>query len=405
MRREMDDGSTLYFFVNHSMDDYFETTLILEGTGVERLDCWTGNTGALPAQDVADNRVSFPLRLSRNESALLLVSSNALQNILAVAAPKTVPVPVTLTGIRAEEDNILTIDYCDLRLDGTEYTDMNAFDAGSLIFRKRGFEHNPWDNSVQYKRNILDRNNYGPGSGFSATYHFIMDGDSLPGHVSAIVERAEFYSIAVNGITVPLVEGLHWLDHHNGVADITAALKKGENSITLTAPVFDVLLELESIYLRGDFAVGIKNGKWMLRSKGNLQLGDWTKQGYPFYAGAVQYSYEFTAEENTAYAIQSAGWLGASCSVRLNGKRIGLLNADGIKALELAGVKNGANQITVRVSGTMKNLLGAHHNPNKPRGSAWPQMWREAPRFGCPEAKDYDLIPVGLLKDIEVFQK
>jgi hypothetical protein len=404
LRRELDDGSTLYFFVNHSMDDYFETTLTLEGMGVERLDCWTGNTEALPTQKVANNRVSFHLHLSRNESSLLLVSPGAVRNIPVALIPQTTPVPVTLKSVRAEEDNVLTIDYCDLCLDGKEYKDMNAFDAGNLIFRKRGFEHNPWDNSVQYKSNIMNRNNYCPGSGFTVTYHFILEGDSLLGRLSAIVERAEFYNIVVNGITIPWKEGAHWLDHHNGVADITSALKKGENSITLTAPVFDVLLELESIYLRGNFNAEIKSGHWVLRPKGNLNLGDWTKQGYPFYAGAVQYSYEFTAQENTGYTIQSSDWLGASCSVWVNEKRIGLLNRDGIKALELTGVKAGTNQITLRISGTMKNLLGPHHNPDKPRGSAWPQMWRAAPCFGAPQAENYDLIPMGLLKDISIFQ-
>lgn len=56
----------------------------------------------------------------------------------------------------------------------------------------------------------------------------------------------------------------------------------------------------------------------------------------------------------------------------------------------------GMNQITVTVCGSMKNYYGPHFDEDKPRGTAWPQMWKKAPKFGCPEADDFDIISYGL---------
>jgi hypothetical protein len=44
----------------------------------------------------------------------------------------------------------------------------------------------------------------------------------------------------------------------------------------------------------------------------------------------------------------------------------------------------------------MKNLLGPHFDPEKPRRTAWPDMWKKAPKFGNPKPEEYDLISYGL---------
>lgn len=45
---------------------------------------------------------------------------------------------------------------------------------------------------------------------------------------------------------------------------------------------------------------------------------------------------------------------------------------------------------------SMKNLFGPHFDPEKPRRTAWTDMWKKAPKAGCPSADDYDLIDYGL---------
>ena len=69
-----------------------------------------------------------------------------------------------------EEHNRMVLDYCTLYLDGEVYKGINAVQAGRLIYRNRGFQDNPWDNSVQYKDRIIACNKYGEESGF---YHRI----------------------------------------------------------------------------------------------------------------------------------------------------------------------------------------------------------------------------------------
>lgn len=53
----------------------------------------------------------------------------------------------------------------------------------------------------------------------------------------------------------------------------------------------------------------------------------------------------------------------------------------------------------------MKNLLGPHFDPEKPRRRAWPDMWKKGQVYGEPEPKDYDLIDYGLESEPKVLIK
>jgi hypothetical protein len=149
-------------------------------------------------------------------------------------------------------------------------------------------------------------------------------------------------------------------------------------------------MEVDAIYLKGDFSVHEMDGRWVLDQPTTLQYGSWKNQGLPFYPYAVNYEYEVMFTFKPEKAMLDIGEYGASViSVTINGQSAGLLHCDGIKAMDIADYLTvGKNQILLRVCGTFKNLMGPHFV--KARGTAWPAMWQESPEF-MPEATEYDL--------------
>ena len=81
----------------------------------------------------------------------------------------------------------------------------------------------------------------------------------------------------------------------------------------------------------------------------------------------------------------------------MNGEYAGLIHGDGSRPKDIADrLCGGKNTIEIRVSGSLKNLLGPHFMKNPVRGSAWPSMWKDAPTFTAPRPEGYDLLAYGL---------
>ncbi|MBB6673105.1 glycosyl hydrolase [Cohnella nanjingensis] len=424
MRRELDDGLTVYFFVNHSMGAY-ESFVELEGGRLEKWNPWNGETESVAYARTAFG-VGLPMRLNRNESLLLVVgrvpeadapadeNATSMSGTTAAGYAKfangtkaggdaqpfseTRPLSAPLLAVEPEEPNVLVIDYCDLSVDGKTYKDMNTIEAGHALFRHRGFNQNPWDNSVQFKRRILDRNAFGEGSGFSATYRFDA-GAGLPDEpLYLVAERTACYALEVNGRPAAWLPGEAWLDHHHGAADIRPFLREGANTLTLTAARFDVRLEVEPVYLRGAFAVGSADGAWRLEAPKPVALGAWTGQGYPFYPGAFRYRYALEVPRDAAsvLAVLPEDLEATACSLFVDGIRVGLIGIDDGGRADLAPyLAAGTHEVTLRVCGGLKNLFGPHHDPDRSRRTAWPNMWRKAPKYGRPAAELYDLVGYG----------
>ena len=129
-----------------------------------------------------------------------------------------------------------------------------------------------------------------------------------------------------------------------------------------------------------------------------LQYGAWKSQGRPFYSGAAVYRYEAVLDEKPKIALLDVQkHMSTALSFTVNGQYGGLIGADGVKPVEIAGLLHaGKNAIAIRVCGSLKNLLGPHFMKKPIRGSAWPAMWKDAPAFRQPGPDSYDLLDFGL---------
>ena len=392
MRRVLGDGREVYFIVNHSFSD-FDGVVTVPGDKACEYMLYTGEVQGVH-YTARDGKVSFPLKLTHCQSAMIMVGEAA---DVADAAAADTAVALKLTAIESEQPNQLPIGYCDVHMDHMELKDVSVIRGGDRIFTQRGFQNNPWDNKVQYKNNLMNKNpNYGPGSGFSADYHFFLEKGFRPTKMDVTAEQYTLCRVEINGVAVPWLENEHYLDEHFGVADITAYLKDGENVVTVVADTFDVRLELESVYLRGDFDVRSVDNRWVIGPETKLGYGSWKEQGKPFYPYAVNYRYTAHLDATPAAATLFVGNYGATAvSAIVNGTEV-LLNVDGHLPQDVASLlKAGDNEITLRVCGSLKNLMGPHFGSENTRGSAWPGMWKWAPTHQ-PGADAYDLMDFGL---------
>jgi hypothetical protein len=96
-------------------------------------------------------------------------------------------------------------------------------------------------------------------------------------------------------------------------------------------------------------------------------------------------------------------WKGTVAAVKVNGEQAGIIGWPPYELDVTGNIGSGSNEITVEVYGSLKNLLGPHHDN--------PRSWRVSPgEFGDgpenqPPGIDYDIIGYGLMEDFELVRQ
>ena len=402
MRRQLNDGQLLYV-VNSSLEKGAAGSVKIKGGAVTEFDLASGLTKPHPAVRTGDG-VEIAFDLAPGGSVLWTVSKSGAP----VAAPKvvTASVPVKAAApiaVRRRAPNTLTIDYCDLTLDGKTEKDVYFNVASDKTFKHFGFEANPWDAAVQYKTNIVDRDKFPAGSKVAATYYFDLADVSLRTGLRAVVERPAIWKVAVNGKPVKPVPGASWLDREFAVYDIAAYVVAGRNAVQVTADPMSVHAEIEPIYITGDFSVEPQASGWKLTAAKKTVVGAWKEQGLPFYSNEVTYSGTYHFDKVPAKVkVQLGKWGGSVAEVRVNGKSAGVVAWQPYEVNVTPLLQAGANRIEVVVYGTLKNLLGPHHPPIN-RGLTGPNSFRKAP-VNTPPGAEYDQEPYGLFDEFQVLR-
>ena len=292
--------------------------------------------------------------------------------------------PATPLAVKRAAPNVLTIDYCDLKVAGETDEDMHVYDAAQKVFQKHGFaEGNPWNTAVQYKTSILDRNHFAPDSGFEAVYRFQVAPGVETKALRAVVERPALWKVSVNGQPVEPRPGEWWLDTAFGVYDIGAHVKPGPNAISVSAHPMSVHAEIEPVYILGEFGVALADKGFQIVPARALQAGDWKEQLLPFYSDAVSYTGSFKLESGAAYKVRLGKWNGTVAEVKVNGAPAGIIGWAPYELDISRLVRGGENQVEVLVYGSLKNLLGPHHAKKNP-GLVTPWSWRFAPAHTPP---------------------
>ena len=397
-RRQFTDGELL-FLVNSSLDEAVDGTVTVNGKSAVQMDAMSGNIYTYPSTK-ADGKLTMKFHLEPAGSLLLYSSKGSQKSypeMPAVAGSTPVPA-VSPLQVNRLKDNALNIDFCDVSVNGKTTKNVYFAQAADIVFREYGFANgNPWNTSVQYKRNILDRDTFKNG-GFTATYRFTVNDKFDYSNMKLVSERPELFTVKINGEQVKPIPGEWWLDRSFGVYAIGKQVKTGLNTVELSVSPMSIFAEIEPVYVLGDFAVVPEKLGWSISAPvENLTLGSWKQ---PFYSWGVSYSKDFEVESlSTPYAVQLNDWKGTIAEVYVNDQKAGIIAYDPYRLDVTSYLKEGKNKIDVRVIGSHKNLLGPHYRNPAP-GLASPWHWKgiEKPIPG----NEYQMMDYGLMTDFDL---
>jgi hypothetical protein len=403
-RRTLQDGE-LVFLANIDPVTEVAGEFVGPGKSVQHWNAFSGTLEAYPSEAAGDKmRVKFDL--PPGSSLLLALRPEAAASPAPAVSSASQDVSAAgPTRIARAVGNILTLDYCDLTLDGKTEKDRYFYEAQLKTFKANGLDRNPWDSAVQYKTNILDKDSFSRDSGFEATFHFLVSGPVPKAPLSVVVERPKLFEVFLNGKKLdPAPDPSWWLDKAFGVYPMSNAVT-GDNAITLKARPFTIHSELEPVYVIGDFALRGETKGFAVVPPKIPTFGPWSEQGMPMYSGRVDYSktIDVSAEalQTGHYRVSLGSWLGAAAEVRINGKPAGVIAFAPFELDVTGALQPGKNEVTVAVIGTLKNTLGPFHN-KPPLGRAWPASFQKGAKDGRPAGKDYSVVGYGLFEDFKI---
>ncbi len=393
--RILPSGDRLLFFANTGLGRA-KTKVVVEGGGLERWDSTTGRIEAAFFQPAGKGTLRFDLDLSPAGSEMLVV-----KKVPQASAPKAelkqfTALQTTPWQIRPDSPNVLVLDYCDLSVFGSRYSDINTWKANWMLWQMHGFDRPAWDNAVQFKTRVFDRGPFPGDSGFVADFRFQVEDSTVLQDLELALESPELYRISLNGEMLSYAEGSRWLDPRIRSVSVGGIARMGENLLKITGQPFDVRMELENIYLRGNFTVTASERGFRLTKRVPTQFGSWAKQGLPFFSGSVRYHTEVTVPTGgSGLRVDLGEWEGSVATISLDGQPPTVLGWAPYTAEY--PVTAGRHALEVQVVSTPRNVFGPFHHPAKPRMKAWPAAWSEFPEHQ-PAGVQYDVLDYGLMK-------
>jgi hypothetical protein len=394
--RDLPDGGRLVFCVNLHRERSFATTARFDGAwrSAKKLDIWTGESAQVKTQQV-NGQLAVRMEFAPIESHLLLLDREAGTAGGRSLGRGEVEQRIELAGdgwrVERLDDNAITLDLARWR-------------EGDGPWSKRAV-------AVLAINQRLNKLKYdGP---IGLRYEVAVGKLGAQRKVQLVVEFPQRYEIEINGQRVNYAGLGHWRDFRWLPIDITGLLREGDNVIEMRCPQFRhgdptcyedpegrYGTEIEAIYLVGDFAVegkvlpgdpvhpwwvewgvplikshGFEADSFVLVDPVELSYGDVVTQGLPFYAGRLRLSTKLQAAQVAGQTVV-LGIDNLDCAVAevlVDGRVVGYFIAPPLEvAVPAESVRRGC-EVAVTLYGTLRNLLGPHHDPYSDHGSVTPE--------------------------------
>jgi hypothetical protein len=408
-RRILEDGQLLFVVNSHSTKQA-AAEITVEGKYVSKLDLVSGDIYSYPAK-TEKGKVTFQVDLDPVGSAMFTVTNEKPDEpeFTTVSGTGTVVESSGATSVKRESDNIMMVNYLDIKTAKSNKKDIYFMDALIGLFNENGVEMgNPWQHKIQYKKTWLELDSlFTKDSWFEASYHFNinqnLDATAMKS-IRAVVERPGLWKVFINGNEVSKNEGSFWIDREFPQFAIGEFLKPGKNTITLKAPRMHILAEVMPIYLLGDFLVQPGKQGFEIAGGDIETLGSWREAGLPFYSQKVAYSEKFNISKSngTSFKVKLNKWNGSLAEVFVNNQSAGVIAWQPNELDVTSLLKEGENEITVKVIGSLKNTFGFFYQKN----DSWifgPHSWNYAPK-NIPAASEYFLMDYGLMEPFELLK-
>lgn len=228
-----------------------------------------------------------------------------------------------------------------------------------------------------------------------------FEADVIPESLFLVMEQPGNFVVEVNGTELTAKEDAGWWVDTclKKIVLPPALLKTGENLIVLTVD-FHEEINLEALYLLGDFGVGIDGVRRILTGlPETLDFSDISGQGLPFYSGAIDYLVKApqNLDRSQSVFLHLPAFEGA-CAQIVKGAEKSLLAWAPYEA-EVSDVWSEENLLTLRVILTRRNSFGPLHQIPLKTGGYGPGNWVTT---GQGFTDEYNLYPAGLLQAPEL---
>lgn len=394
------DGYDIYFITNVLQEDKGEVEITFEKIGIpERWNPNTGEIKKLNVYQIKDGRLNIKLNFHPSESHIIIIrdekplsfiteSNIEIENfdgkeitgfgnpdskevILSVTKDgKTIkldsPVKKKLSDINLgikfkfsmEDDNVLCIS--NWKMKTIKNSDVKT------TYAKSNYNDNDWLNVTLGAWEMqLPQERDEEVYPVTLWYRTSFEAEKLVTNMRLLIDgfSGKSFKLFINGKEVKGRGRRSKLDAEIKEKNIDKYLINGHNTVAVRLVVTrrtDGILDLLKIV--GDFTLKDKNNQYIITEKKNeLEIGDWTKQGYPFFSGTAVYETTFDLSKDY---MDGKLFLNLSCGedvaeIIINNSEPIVIPWNPYKIDITRHAKAGSNNIKIKITNTLINILEA----------------------------------------------
>jgi hypothetical protein len=376
------EGKEIYFIVNSDERPY-EVEIELREKGAPSI--WNPETGErIPAHcyTVGENgKLTLPLTLQMLQSLFVVLGGEANAQRTRIVATNTEILSAGDTDVTVMKKEDYRMQFIDF-LHGGKLTHCEV-DIGPDMVREL---EDRWV-IQRNKPNVLVLNRWQVTQGFTegvgwfnmlggtVTWetHFSVEGHG--GDLRAVFDKIpEPNSIEINGAPVKGLKNSTFLDHQMQECDLRRIVKEGDNTIKISfelperafqgkTGIDPIELMFDPVMIIGDFILinGQTKDEYIIAPESaELHTGSWGDQGYPFFAGDIEYRQDIYIDARFLQGRRcflEAENIREIAELHINGSRVGV-RPWRPHTWDITGeLKTGVNDIRIRVWNTLTNLL------------------------------------------------
>ena len=284
-----DGGCDTLLLVNSNTSDPFDGSARVKSRGqVQHFDTLTCERREVPSTET-DGWMEFTVHISKGGCLLLFIKQTP-EELPALERGKYTELPCAGGPYVVELDspNILLLDRPAYRIDGGPQGAAHILQADVKARDYMGFErrgnnmYQPW-----FRRAHLG----GVKRGCLVELEYTFRVDHIPeNELYLCLEQPGRHDLSINGSALDQQDCGYYIDKSIRKLKIAGSmLRRGANLVN-SACHFDEETDLEAMYLLGDFGVEINGFTNVITAPVHqLELGDITTQGLPYYSGSVKY--------------------------------------------------------------------------------------------------------------------
>lgn len=392
MHRYLDDGRELLYLVNLVNND--ENCVVKINGKYTVYDYDVIDSSEKQAETLTCGNETVIKTDFAPYGSFVYILDKSIKDICNTDKTETVKIQLDSSfNIERCDDNALTLDYCEYRVDGGEW-------------------QQPCPIIVLQKRLInLERN-----CNIEMRFSFKIDKMNFS-KLNLCIEAPELYSFEINGKPFEFKDNGEFVDHSIRRCSIKDYVALGDNYITVKGQfyqnenVYRVLFtpgiheveknkltydtELESIYITGDFGILTEEtyhyGERRCIHAGHtytitsmpktVNIENITESGFWFFSGKISLQQKFTVakQNNIKYNISLTKLNAPAARLIINGKYAGTF-AFAPYVFDVTNyIQDGENEILIELLSGNRNLLGPHHKPYGESYSVGPSTFTDVP--------------------------